>query len=429
MPQAKRAPAQLTDLKVRHLEPDPAGEYIQGDTLVPGFGVRVRSSGAKSYVVMKRLPGRTKPTRITLGRVDDLGLSDAREQARKDIAATRQGIQVNFEKRRARRRLRQAEADTGYAPGTFGETAERYIQSECKALSRGRDIESIIRRHLIPAWAHLPLDALRRRDLTEQLDPVVASGRTQAAHKLREVAIRIVNWAIDRGDIEVNYLASPSRGRRRAGIIRRTRRTRVLNNDEIRAIWRACDEIAWPFGEFVRLALLLAQRRGEIAGMEWKELRYLDVPERAVWIIPAWRHKPSAEQERVDHAVPLPRMALDLIRSMPRVCDQFVFSTQPGTHFSGFSKAKARVDELVGFNDWRPHDLRRTARTNLSALVPSDIAERVLGHTIGGVRGVYDLYAYLDEKRDALNRWAASLQNIVEPPPLNVVELRAPLAS
>jgi integrase len=425
MPKAKRAPANLTDYKVRALRPDPAGEYVQGDTQVPGLGIRVRPSGAMSYIVMKRLPGQTKPTRVTLGRVEHLSLQDARQKARAAIGATLRGVRINAEKRRERRRVRQAEADTGYLPDTFGETAERYIRTECQALARGRDVESIIRRQLLPVWDQQPVAALRRRDLTDVLDPIVASGRTQAAHKVREVAIRIVNWAIDRGDIEVNYLASPSRGRRRAGIIRRTRRTRVLNDEEIRAIWRAGGEIPWPFGDFVRLALLLAQRRSEIAGMEWKELKNLDVPERAVWVIPAWRHKPSAAQERADHAVPLSPMALDLIRSMPRVCDRFVFSTEPGTHFSGFSKAKAQLDALAGFDDWRIHDLRRTVRTNLSGLVSSDIAERVIGHTIGGVRAVYDLYAYLDEKRDALDRWAARLRGIVEPPPPNVVELRA----
>jgi integrase len=103
-----------------------------------------------------------------------------------------------------------------------------------------------------------------------------------------------------------------------------------------------------------------------------------------------------------------------------------VFSTSPGTHFSGFSKSKGRLDELSGVTGWRIHDLRRTVRTNLSALrVAPDTAERVLGHVIGGIRGVYDRYAYLDEKRDALERWAHRLKAIIDPPPANVVPLAA----
>jgi integrase len=417
MPQARSARVNLTDFKVKALRPDPKGEYIQGDTQVPGLGVRVRPSGGASYVVMKRLPGEAKPTRITLGRVDDLSLQDAREKARQAITATRQGVRLNAEKRRDRQLVRQVKAETGYRPGTFGETAERYIRSECKALARGAEVEAIIKRHLLPAWGEQALDTLRRRDLTAVLDPILAAGRTQCAHMLREIAIRIVNWAIDRGEIDINYLATASRGRRRAGILRRTRRDRVLTDDEIRASWQACDQVGWPFRDFVRLALMLGQRREEIAAMEWTELDL----ERRLWVIPGERYK-----TRVEHAVPLPASAVELISSMPRLCDRFVFSTEPGTHFSGFSKSKARLDKLSGVTGWRIHDLRRTMRTNLAGLrVDPDTAERVLGHVIGGVRGVYDRYAYLDEKRDALDRWAARLRSIVEPPPENVVELRA----
>jgi integrase len=417
MPQAKRAPVNLTDFKVKAMKPDPAGEYVQGDSQVPGLAIRMRSSGAASYVVVKRLPGETKLTRITLGRVGDISLQDAREKAREAITATRQGVRVNAEKRVQRERVRQVETETGYRPGTFGATAERYIRAECAALARGAEIEAIIRRHLVTAWGDRMIDELRRRDLTAVLDPIIAAGRMQAAHKLREVAIRIINWAIDRGDVEINFLATASRGRRRAGILRRTRRDRVLTDDEIRAVWQASDLAGRPFADFIRLSLMLGQRRDELAAMEWSELDL----DGGLWVIPAARYK-----TRIEHVVPLPHQAVELFMQVPRVCDRFVFSTKPGTHISGFSKAKDRVDKLSEVTGWRLHDLRRTMRTNLAGLrVDPDTAERVLGHVIGGVRGVYDRHLYLDEKRDALERWAQRLWSIVNPPPENVVELRA----
>jgi integrase len=423
MPKSKCAPVVLTDAKVRALRPDPAGEFVQGDLSVPGFGVRVRSTGTPVYIVMKRLPGDTKPTRVTIGRVSDISLAEARERARTTSAAVRRGIDVNAEKRRGaraqkveRERVRQVEAETGHAPGTFGETAERYIRAECTVLARGGEIEAIIRRHLLPTWGDLQLGELRRRDLTAALDPVIAAGRTQAAHKLREVAIRLANWAVDRGDIEVNYLATASRGRRRAGILRRTRRARVLVDDEIRAVWVACDAAGHPFGDLIRMALLLGQRRDEIAGMEWAEIDF----DRALWVIPAPRYK-----TRTEHAVPLPALAVEMLRQIPRVCDRFVFSTSAGRHFSGFSKSKKRLDDLSGVHGWWIHDLRRTMRTGLAGLrVDADIAERSIGHVIQGVRGVYDRYAYIDEKRDALDRWAAHLAAVVDPQPGRVVRLR-----
>ena len=311
MPKAKCAPVNLTDFKVNALRADPAGEYIQGDTQVPGLGVRVRASGAAAYVVMKRLPGQAKLTRITLGRVGEITLQDAREKAREAISATRKGIRVNAVKRLERARISEAVADTGYPPDSFGHIAELYIRGECRALARGVEVEAIIRRRLLPSWGHQPLDELRRRDLTAVLDPVIAAGHTQAAHRLRGIAIRIVNFAVDRGDCELNYIASASRGRRRAGMIHRTRRDRVLDDREIRAIWLACDDAGWPYRDFVRLALLLGQRREEIAAMEWQEL---DLGPRPVWTIPASRYK-----TKVEHAVPLSSYAVELISALPRL--------------------------------------------------------------------------------------------------------------
>ena len=74
----------------------------------------------------------------------------------------------------------------------------------------------------------------------------------------------------------------------------------------------------------------------------------------------------------------------------------------------------------------RFHDLRRTARTNLASLgVSPFIAELVIGHQQKGVHKVYDVHRYQAEKREALERWANRLRDIVTPPPANVVALKA----
>ena len=124
----------------------------------------------------------------------------------------------------------------------------------------------------------------------------------------------------------------------------------------------------------------------------------------------------------------------DLIGARPDKRAEFVFSTQKGTTpFSGFSKAKVALDKTINsvreeaglkpIPDWRLHDLRRTARSLMSrAGVTSDIAERVLGHVLPGVRGVYDRHGYIEEKRDALTRLGALMERILEPPADNVVE-------
>jgi integrase len=425
MPKAKHPPVVLTDAKIRALRPDPAGEYVQGDLSVPGFGVRVRPRGVPVYILAKRSPGDASATRISLGRVGDVSLAAARERAREASTAVRGGVEVNAEKRRAaaakkaeREHAQQVEEATGFAPGTFGEAAERYVRTECRLLKRGADYASIIRRQLLPRWGDRPLDGLRRRDLTAVLDPLIAVEHLQAAHKLREVAIRVLNWVVDRGDLQFNALADTSRGRRRSGVLLRTRRDRVLTADEVKAVWLACDIAGQPFGKLIQMTLLLGQRREEVAQMEWAEL---DLG-AGLWIIPAARYKTG-----IEHAVPLPDIAIDLIRSVPKKCDRWIFATRPGMHFRGFSKAKIRLDTLSGVTGWRVHDLRRTMRTGLAELrVDPDTAERVTGHVIGGIRGIYDRYSYLDEKREALVRWAAHLMGIVDPlRPDRVVQLRA----
>ena len=410
MAKPRRAPVNLTDLKVKSLKPE-VREYLQGDTQVPGFGVRVRPHGKKTYVVMKRLPGRTVPPRITLGSVPtgyppasgEITLAEARERASEVRAAT------------------------GFAAASFGELATRYIAQECARLARGAEVENIIRRSLLQAWGDRPLGELRRRDLTALLDPVIETGRSQAAHKLREIALRIVNWAIDRGEIEINFLASPSRSRGSAGALQRSRRDRILSDAEIRAVWAACAIVGNPFGDLVKLLLLLGQRRDEVAGMLWRELDL----EHRLWEIGAARYKTD-----IAHLVPLPAIAVELIRRLPKTDDVYVFSTAPGTRFSGFSKSMNRLRQLSDIADWRLHDTRRTARTGMSRLknaagqkIGPDIAERVLGHVIGGVRGIYDRYEYLDEKREALDLWAARIDEIVSPPPDNIVPLRAGAAA
>ncbi|MEM5502999.1 hypothetical protein WNY59_15530 [Ahrensia kielensis] len=79
---------------------------------------------------------------------------------------------------------------------------------------------------------------------------------------------------------------------------------------------------------------------------------------------------------------------------------------------SGFSKAKTRIDRIVGFSDWTYHDICRTVVTELARRkVLQEHIDRVLGHEVGGIQGTYNLYSYHDEKREALALWGAEWAN------------------
>ena len=101
---------------------------------------------------------------------------------------------------------------------------------------------------------------------------------------------------------------------------------------------------------------------------------------------------------------------------LPKRRGRYVFSTDNGkTSFSGYSKAKANLDQESGVTDWTPHDLRRTARTLMSrAGVLSDHAELALGHVLTGVKGTYDRHSYMDEKREAFEALAKLVRSIVQ---------------
>jgi integrase len=81
-----------------------------------------------------------------------------------------------------------------------------------------------------------------------------------------------------------------------------------------------------------------------------------------------------------------------------------------------FSFWKRRFDKACGVRDWTLHDLRRTARSLMGrAEVPTDLAERCLGHVVGGVRGIYDCWQYVPQMQHAYDKLAGLIERIVNP--------------
>jgi integrase len=161
---------------------------------------------------------------------------------------------------------------------------------------------------------------------------------------------------------------------------------------------------------------LTAARRTEAAQMASNEVV------GDVWTIPQERYKTGFEL-----VIPLTPLALASLAQLPKIGKgQFVFTTDGERPFSGYSKAKAKFDKACGVTGWTLHDLRRTARSLMSrAGVTADIAERCLGHVLGGVRGTYDRHAYFDEKRRAFEALATLIGRILAPQTDNIVSINA----
>jgi len=183
-------------------------------------------------------------------------------------------------------------------------------------------------------------------------------------------------------------------------------RDRILNDDELRAVWKVASENG-THGAVVRLLLLSAQRLAKVATMKWQ-----DVSLDGVWTIPT-----EAREKGNANELQLPESALEIIRAQPRFANNpYVFAGRGRDHFKSWTNGKDAFDAKLPetMPDWRLHDLRRTARSLMSrGGVRPDVAERVLGHVQGGVLGVYDRYRYSDEKAHALNALASLIDSIV----------------
>ena len=178
-------------------------------------------------------------------------------------------------------------------------------------------------------------------------------------------------------------------------------------------MWQTAGEIAGSFGAIVRLCLLTAQRKAKVATMKWDDVDF----DSGIWTIAT-----EPREKGNPGAIRLPPAALDIIAAQAALADNpYVFASprsrkQKHGHFNAWSQGKRQLDQLAPMPPWVIHDLRRTARSLLSRIgVNRDIAERVMGHVIAGVEGVYDRHRYEPEMADALKRLAAEIDRILNP--------------
>jgi len=309
----------------------------------------------------------------------------------------------------ARRRALEAKASIaeGIAPAiasggdTLRAVAEEYQRRDGAKLRTAADRRGVLERHVYPALGDRPIGEIKRSEIVRLLEQIEDASGPRMAGITLAIIRKIMNWHAMRSD---EFRSPIVRG---MGPGASRPRDRILSDDEIRRIWSAPDSV---FSRLMRFILLTATRRNEAALAQWSEIKGTD------WIIPAARYKTA-----VDHLVPLTPLALSVL---PPPTGDFIFTVSGVKPISSMSSSKAAFDQACGVKGWTIHDLRRTARSLLSrAGISADIAERCLGHTLGGVRGTYDRYEYREEKARAFAMLAALVERIVEPTP-NVVPLR-----
>jgi integrase len=405
----------LTDLFVDRLRPPANGRAEYFDTTFPALALRVTDTGHKSWSLFYRVGGRQR--RYTIGSYPAFDPAAARKAASAALHRVEAGGDPAEEKRQRRLGPKPAADD-------FASVAREYLERQVKkntAASTYKETARILETDVIPEWGKRQVGTIVRRDVSALVDKKAAAGAEVQANRILARLRTLFGWAVEKDRIASNPcdgLKPPTKEHSR---------DRLLSDVEIKLFWAGCEELAWPFGPLFKLLLLTAQRRDEVASMEWDEI---DLTAR-VWSIPKEKAKNG-----VGHEVQLSREAIEILSALPRIAGGLVFTTSGKTPVSGFSRAKERIDAFMVARAGRPvdpwilHDLRRTATTGMAALkIPPHVVDRILNHTSGTIRGVaavYNRHQYGDERRDALAAWGRSVEAIVRGREEgNVVELRA----
>lgn len=395
----------LSDVQIRNWIR--TGERFQGKADGDGLYLRFRATDASpSWLFRYRFAG--KQRQMLMGSYRALSLADARKEAKRLAAQVALGQDVAGEKQ-ARKAAAVARIEHDARAMTVAQLADEYF--ERMILGRWKHpniVRSRIEKDIKPAIGRMKVEDVRPLDIDAILQNVVRRGAPTVANDVLRWLRRMFNYAIKRHLCESNpagaYDLGDAGGKEEA-------RDRALSREELVTFFKAMRKAKGFSVEnalAVKLLLLLAVRKQELTAARWDEFD-LDA---SVWNLPAERTKTGAAI-----AIPLPSVAVGWLRDLERIAcgSPYVFPARkmqermlPHIHENTLNVALAKVAH--GLEHFTIHDLRRTARTQLGMLgIPPHVAEKVLNHKVKGVEGRYDRYDYFDERRAALDKWAALL--------------------
>ena len=413
-----------TDKGIAALKPK-AERYEVWEDGRTGLGVRVSPKGRKSWVYMYRFNGTLR--RMGFGTYPAVGLASARVKHANAKELLTKGTDPGAQQIERKRAERDAE--------TVSDIAEEYLEKWARPRKRsaGED-ERILRKDVLPAWGARKAREIRRRDVILLLDTIVERGAPIAANRTLGVIRRMFNFAINRDLLDTTPVAMVKPP------AKENQRERVLSPKEMRVFWNDLDKAPISQGIILtlKLQLVTAQRKGELIGGAQSEF---DLEEEKVWIIP-----PERAKNGKTHRVPLSPLAVSLIEEAQAQAgdSQWLFPSPRG---DGPVKPQAVNQALyracmppdkrpkaarladkpaVGLAGIVPHDLRRTAASNMAALgINRLVIGKILNHVENSVTAIYDRHGYDKEKRHALDAWAAHLEGILSGKPKadNVVTL------
>jgi integrase len=392
----------LTTKAVENFKPG-SDRYEVPDGGCRGLYCIVQSSGAKSWAIRFRLEG--KPSKYTLGSWPAVSLADARRLAATAMAQVAQGVDPSTEKRVAKIKAAERGRDT------IDRLATQYLDWQRKRLRPNslRQLEHIFTDLVVPEWQGREVYGIERRNARE-LTEAIAETRPIMANRVHGGLTSFFGWLYSRDIIAASPmvgLSPPSKERARE---------RTLSERELVSLWHACDAVGEPARSWIRMLILLGQRRSETAGMRRSEI------DGDLWHLPAARMK-----GRTAHVVPLPAQAMAIIEALPLIGDSdLVFTPNGLSPLTHFDRIKRAIDaEMTPTAPWCWHDIRRSTASALAGLgVAVPVIEKILAHRSGtfrGIVGVYQKHSFIPEMRTALERWSEQINRLVRGMPATKV--------
>jgi integrase len=393
----KKKKTALNATVIKNLKPE-TEPYRVVDQLCRGLAIRVAVSGSKTWDCAYRVAKGGPQRRLSLGKVEDVRLEQARVRANELTSAARQGRDLIAEEAHARDQLSVAELIHHYLAGKVKDR-----------LRSAAEIERTLRRVLAPI-ASKGAASVQRRDLARLFDDIALfQGHERAAAKARQMIGSMYRWAIERGLVDVNPVDGTPR------YTQGEPRERVLSPDEIKILWDWLPTAGFApsIVDIARLEICMGARSGEIAGMRVEEF---DV-RNWLWTLPAERAKNGKER-----VTPIVGIAREIVARRLVGADDLLFLSSTGVEIDSNLLASHLYQRQNRFpvTHFTSHDLRRTVASQMASMgIPLETIALTVGHAAGqkATRTLVRHYVFdgmLNRKWRALEAWDQRLRLILE---------------
>lgn len=375
-----------------------------------GLSVRVTPKGKIIFQMRYRYD--KKLQRLDVGSYPLISLKEAREENQRLKKELEQGHNPKI--------VRQLEKQAIMEATSLESLFRQWYESYCKNNKKGhREIFRSFELYVLPTLGGLPAEHITLQQWLVLLEEQ-AKKRPGIADRILTNSKQLLKWAVKRQLIPTNVLTEINAQEDLQ--IKKVVGSRSLSDEEIKLVWLAINESRMSTKNklYVKLCLVFGCRNGEL---RLSEKEHFDL-ETMVWTVPPENHKLGKSSGK-----PLLRPIIPEAKKL--IEEAFAISGKGKYVFnnSGTNKPMGQGAPLAlpynimqwlrrhknyEMKHWSIHDLRKTARTNLSSLTEPHIAEIILGHRLPGVWRVYDHYDYLPEQEKAFAAWWDRLMSIVK---------------